>query len=297
MTAKNTTLDFDASTVKPSTATDPIPPGWYDSQITDAEVIATRGKGGGTAVKIEYTVANGEHKGRKFWGNYNTKNANAQTVEIGTRDLSSVCHAIGTILIKDVSVMVGKQLQVKVKIKPGDDQYDAKNDPKGYKPLEGAAAPSGPAGGPPPPPGSSAPPPPPGAAPTPPPPPVPAPPAAFPPAGWLANGDSGWFYEVANPANQLQEPALRALASPPPAPAAAPTPPPPPAPAPAPPAPVAFPPAGWLPNGDSGWFYEVANPANQLQEAALRAMSTPTAPPAPGGAEPPPWKKAPGSPA
>jgi Protein of unknown function (DUF669) len=290
---KNTGLSFDARTVEPQAAFDPIPAGWYNVEITDAEILATKGRNGGSRVKVEFTVLDGEFKGRKVFGSINNKNTNAQAQEIGQRELSALCHATGVIVIEDLKQFVGKMLQVKVRVKPATAEYDAANEPRGYKALEGAAPPS-----------MMSAPPAPGAPPMPPAPPaaVPAPPASFPPAGWVAHPQApGWFYEVANPANMKEAADLQASLAPaapvaPPAPIPAP-PAPAPAPVPLPPAPApaaVFPPEGWTAHPQSpGYFYNAAGEV--LAEADLRArVSGPAGiPPLPGAATDatPPWAR------
>lgn len=284
MADKNTGLTFDASTVEPQQAFDPIPAGWYKAEITDAEVLATKGRNGGQRVKTEFTVLDGEYKGRKIFGSINIKNANPQAMEIGLRELSALCHATGVIQVSDTKQFVGKMVELKVRIKAAEGDYEAANEPRAYKPL--GDAPAGGAGATPPfTPGA------PGAAP------APAAPAPFPPAGWTAHPQSpGWYYEDANPANMKTEADLQASApAPAPAPPAAPAPTPAPAapatPAAPPAAPVAeFPPAGWKPHPQSpGFFYTDAGQV--MSESDLRAQAP--AAPAPAPAPPAPAAPAP----
>ena len=314
---KNTGLTFDASTVAPSTVFDPIPPGWYNAEITDAEVVAVKGRGSNERIKMEFQVMDGEHKGRKFFGSINHKNANAQAQEIGTKELSAICHAVNVIHVSDATQFIGKCLQVKVRVKPEDKEggYDAQNEPKGYKPLEGATAMGGQAG----PPAFAAGPP--AFAGGPPPivaPPVAPPVADFPPAGWVAHPQApGHFYrgqEVKTEAELRAMLPAAPVAPPAPVPAVPAVPVAPAAPV-APVAPVAdFPPAGWTPHPQSpGYFYTATGQV--MDEATLRASiatAAPVAPvapaipaPAPAGvpaapgipaaggvAEPPPWAQA-----
>lgn len=269
---KMTGLAFDASQVAPSVAYDPIPPGWYNSEITDCEVVPVKGRGDNTRVKVEFTVIDGEHKGRKLFGSINNKNANAQCQEIGQKELSALCHAVNVIQVQDTTQFIGKFLAVKVKVKPADKEYDASNEPKAYKPLEGAL-PSGPTGpafpqGP-------------GVAQGPAfaqgPPQSVAPVIDFPPAGWIPHPQApGQFYcgqEV------LTEADLRtryAPAAPVVAPVVVPVAPVVPA------APVVaplevFPPLGWMPHPQSPGFFYTAT-GQVMSEADLRASQPVAAP-------------------
>lgn len=294
MSDKITALSFDATNIEPQKPIEVIPAGWYNCEISDAEVKATRGKSGGTRANFELTVTTGDYKGRKFFAGINVKNANAQAQEIGQRELSAICHSVGIVNVSDLRAFVGKQLQVKVKVRKASEEdkekgYEDRNEPSGFKALDGAAV-SGPAFVP--------------GAPPPAPPAAPAAVATFPPAGWVAHPTApGHFYcgqEVKTEAE------LRAMFAPPAAPVAPPAPPAPaappaaPTPPPAPVAPVvAFPPAGWLAHPTApGWFYNSANTAELKDEATLRAMvpappaapAGPPMPPAPAAGSPPPWK-------
>lgn len=292
MSNKSTALTFDASTIAPQTTNEIIPPGWYIAEISDAEVKATKGRAAGKAAAFEFTILSPEAKGRKVFANINVQNANAQAQEIGQRELSAICHAVGIINVSDLQAFIGKQLQVKVKTRKAKPEeiekgYEDRSEPGGFKALEGAAV-GGSA------PAMGAPPAPPMAPATPPAP--PAPPAApvvptFPPVGWQANPNApGWFWNPAT-GEQKTEADLRAASVPaaPPAPAPAPaTPTPPPA------APVVdFPPAGWVANPNApGWYYNPAT-GEQKDEAALRAAApvAPAAPAAPVAGSTPPWKQ------
>ncbi len=310
---KMTGLAFDASQVAPASISDPIPAGWYNAEISDCEVLPVKGRNGGTRVKFDFTVISGDFKGRKFFGSINNKNANPQAQEIGQKELSAICHAVNVIQVSDTKQFIGKTLQVKVKVKPEDKEggYDAANEPKAYKPMEGAtpgvpAGPQFPAG----PPQFAAGP----VA-------VPAPIVDFPPAGWMPHPTApGYFH---NGTEALLEADLRARFAPvvpviPAAPVVPPAPVVPAAPI-VPPAPVAapvavFPPAGWMPHPQSPGFFYTAT-GQVMSEADLRAsVAVPAAPAAPaipaapvapaipaapavpdaGGVPTPPWAQAAG---
>lgn len=292
---KLTAFQFDASGVKPMQAFDVLPAGWYPCEISDAFIVATKGKAGGTRANFEFTILAGDYKGRKIFAGLNVRNASAQAQEIAQRELSAICHAVNVINISDLAIFKGKQLNVKIKVKLADEDdkkkgYEDKNEPNGYKPLEGAplASPAIPPTAPPPPPM------PPGAVPMPPAPPVVV---AFPPSGWVAHPTATGYFYCGNEIKTEAE--LRATIAPapvaPPAPPVPPAPPAPPAPPmpPAPPAVAAFPPVGWQAHPSAtGWFYETANVSNMKSEADLRAMASAPAAPAVPAVPPPPTSTA-----
>lgn len=286
---KITALNFNAANVEPQKPNEVIPSGWYPVEIIDAEVKptgknkASKGKG----AYFNYKILSGDYKGRVIFGScINVENANVQCQEIGQRELSAICHAVGIINVADLAPFIGRQLDLKVKVRKASPEdlekgYEDKNEPSGYKALVGATGPSAPVGFAP----TTM-----GAPPMAPPtmfPALAAPAATFPPAGWQQNPAApDWYW---NPATneQKQEGELRAMfqpaaPTPPPAPVAPPMPPAPPAPAPV----AEFPPAGWLAHPSApGHFY---SGQDVKSEAELRAMCQPAAPAVPAGPPAPP---------
>lgn len=304
---KITAFSFNAANVKPAALTDPLPKGWYNCVIKDAEIKPTAGRSAGKQVHFQYEVLNPDFKGRIIFDKVTIENANAQAVQIGNEQLSAICHATGLIAFTDFAQFIGKTLVVKVKIEVDEKgKYDDKNKATGWKPMDGAtAAPAMPgfasAGGPPP--VATAPPPvmPPAALPPPPmaPPAPPAPAPTFPPAGWVQHPQSAahWWNQATNEVKtteDLQTCFAATIAAAPfvhPAPVAAPPAPviaPPPAVLPPPPAPVAapFPPAGWTQHPQSpAHYYNAAGEVKTAEE--LQAMPA-------GEDDIPPWVRAQG---
>lgn len=287
---KMTAFVFDATKVAPEKPMEVMPNGWQNFEISDAFVSPTKGAKPGKQITFELFVIDGEYKGRKVWHRINAENASAKAEEIGQQQLSAVCHAVGILSVADLAPFVGRRLQGRVVTKAETDKYDASNEIKGVKPLEGgniapAFAPSPFVPGATPPPIAQ----------------------AFPPAGWVGHPTSpGWFWNQAT--NEiLAESDLRAKF---PAPVAfvAPAPPVPVAPPVVvpPAAPEAFPPAGWLPHPTSpGYFYQGQEvkteselramfPAAPPVPVAPSAPAVPAAPPAPPAAPAAPVTPAPG---
>lgn len=146
-------LNFDASTVAPATAPEVIPAGWYNAQMTASEMKPTA-DGTGGMLACEFTILSGEHAGRKQFDRLNLFNKNPVAVEIAYKTLSAICHAVGVIQVEDSQQLHGKPLQLKVALRPagpGADgkHYEASNEIKGYKAVDGAGVPmaGAPAGG------------------------------------------------------------------------------------------------------------------------------------------------------
>lgn len=146
-------LNFDASQVAPSEALEAIPAGWYTAQMTASEMKPTA-DGTGAYMQAEFIVLSGDYVGRKLFDRINLQNKNPVAVEIGYKTLSAICHAVGVIQVQDSQQLHGRPLQLKVSLRaagPGADgkHYDASNEVKGYKAMDGAGVPvaGAPAGG------------------------------------------------------------------------------------------------------------------------------------------------------
>lgn len=155
-------INFDATKVAPQVALDPVPSGWYPAVVTKEEQKPT-GKPGGKRLALEWTILDGEFKGRKVFDGFNLENKNPIAAEIGQKQLSALCHATGELVLKDTAQLLDKAHELKVGLvsaygenakgertpygQAGNvDDYEAKNEYKGCRALEGAAAAAAPAG-------------------------------------------------------------------------------------------------------------------------------------------------------
>ena len=159
MSQKSTSLGvvFDASQVAPSAPMEALPPGWYPVVLSDGEV---KDNNGNKRIALEWTVFEGQFKGRKIFDGFNIVHENPQAQEIAARDFSAVCHAVGVFQVQDVGQLFNKPHQIKVDVEPArtvnaDGQtvdlppgspntktYEAKNRFKGAKAYVAGSAPS-----------------------------------------------------------------------------------------------------------------------------------------------------------
>lgn len=131
-----TQLNFNASTVAPRQAMDPIPSGWYRAIIEESKSEPTS-KPGGMMLALTLKIIDGEFTGRKVFDRLNLQNENPTTVQIAYETLSQICHSVGVIQCQDSQQLHNIPLLVKVKLRPagpGSDgkHYDASNEVKGY---------------------------------------------------------------------------------------------------------------------------------------------------------------------
>ena len=117
-----------------------VPAGWYNATITKAEIKSTKA-GTGQYIAIRYDITGPSHQGRVCFGNLNIKNPNSQAEEIGRKQLGEVMRAIGLARVTDTDQLIGGSLQIKISIKEADGQYEASNEIKGFKAINGSQPP------------------------------------------------------------------------------------------------------------------------------------------------------------
>ena len=116
---------------------EPIPAGWYSCS---AEIKDTKA-GTGQYIAIRYNITGPTHEGRVIFGNINFRNPNPKAQEIGIQQLGDIMRGIGLASLEDTDQLVGGQLEIKVKISPPNNGYEASNDVSGFKALKGGSAP------------------------------------------------------------------------------------------------------------------------------------------------------------
>lgn len=129
-----TQLNFDATQVAPAAAFDPLPSDKYVAAITASEVKPTKA-GTGSYLQLEFTVLDGEYKGRKVWDRLNLNNPNAQAVSIARSQLSAICHAVKILQVRESAQLHNIPLVITVKLKQ-DADGEMYNEIKGYSQRE-----------------------------------------------------------------------------------------------------------------------------------------------------------------
>jgi len=123
---------FNAGNHEPAKEFSLLPAGEYIAEIVDADVLDTK-DGKGQFVKVEYELTdceqNGAYVSRHYWDNFNLVNNSAAAMEIAERQFTSLCIAIGKMVVKNTDELVDTPaLVLKIKVsKAKKDQID-----KGY---------------------------------------------------------------------------------------------------------------------------------------------------------------------
>ena len=118
---------------------EPIPAGWYNVSITNAEAKDTKA-GNGVYISVRFDVTGPTHEGRVVFTNLNIKNPNPKAEEIGRQQLDSMMRAIGVGKVEDTDQLVGGNCAVKVSIRRSEEWGDS-NEVKAYKAIDGSSPP------------------------------------------------------------------------------------------------------------------------------------------------------------
>lgn len=140
-------LQFNATNVAPLEEFVPVTAGWYQAICESAELKPTSA-GTGSYLSMKFKIQGPTHAERVIFANVTYSNPNEKAVEIGHRQLSALCHAVGVLNLQDANQLCNKPLMIKVKVTPPqynvkDDvssgiKYEAGNDIQNYKVLDGA---------------------------------------------------------------------------------------------------------------------------------------------------------------
>lgn len=127
-------LNFDASQIAPDTgAQDALPAGWYDVVMEASEMKPTKDNTGAYLECKLNVIAPQNFQGKKIYTRLNLRNANATAQEIGYKQLSAICHAVGVLQVADSAQLHNIPFKVKLKLRPAEGPYEASNDVTAYK--------------------------------------------------------------------------------------------------------------------------------------------------------------------
>lgn len=129
---------------------DPLPSGWYPAIIDETAQKSTkaaeRGENDDWYVNLRYSIVGERYANRKVFQMLNLQNQSQQAMEIAYRQLSSICHAIGSGPIKNTDQLKNMPMSIHLKMVPainddqGNEKYAAKNEVNGWQSLDDATA-------------------------------------------------------------------------------------------------------------------------------------------------------------
>ena len=129
---------FDATAVEPLGTYEVLPPGKYLVQIVASEMRVTK-DGRGQYLYLELDVLEGKYSGRKLFDRLNLVNANADTVEIAKRTLSSICRAVKMLQVSNSEQLHLVPMIADVRVRPPNGQYGESNSMR-YLPVSAPTA-------------------------------------------------------------------------------------------------------------------------------------------------------------
>jgi hypothetical protein len=129
---------FNANEVEPTPTFEPLPAGKYLAAITASEMKATKA-GDGSYLQLEFTVLEGDCKGRKTWDRLCVNHPNELTQKIARGNLSAICRAVGVMQPRDSVELHNMPLVISLKCKKRSDTGEITNEVKGYEAKAAAA--------------------------------------------------------------------------------------------------------------------------------------------------------------
>ena len=118
----------------------PVPEGWYDAKISDADVKNTKA-GTGKYISLRFDIIGPSYQGRVVWTNLNTINPNPKAEEIARGQLAKIMRATGLAQVSDTDQLVGLVIAIRVSVRH-DKTYGDGNEVKDYRAVELSMLPS-----------------------------------------------------------------------------------------------------------------------------------------------------------
>ena len=122
---------YNANDYEPTAVYEPLPAGKYLVAITASEMKATK-KGDSSYLQLEFTVLEGECKGRKIWNRLCINHPNAIAQKIARGNLSAICRAVGVMQPNDSAALHNLPVVITVGCKKRKDTNELDNEIKGY---------------------------------------------------------------------------------------------------------------------------------------------------------------------
>ena len=118
---------------------EPLPAGWYVGHIIESE-LKQNSKGTGSYLQFVIEVDTPSHSGRWLWARHTWEHeSSSAAVDIGHRQVASLCRAAGRSSISDTEELHGTQIKVKVK-ETNHPTYGPGNDVVDYKPVSSSGS-------------------------------------------------------------------------------------------------------------------------------------------------------------
>ena len=119
----------------------PLPASDYLCHIVKTEYKPIKLKPGqsqpdGNRLNIQFTVLEGQYKGRSFFTGLNLDHVNPQAAEISNKEANSISTALGLESVEDSDEWLQIPMTVTLSVNPGNANWPPSNDVKGYAPAD-----------------------------------------------------------------------------------------------------------------------------------------------------------------
>lgn len=134
-------IDFDTAAVPVDDRDDeyaPIPGGRYQAVIEKVEVKPTK-DGTGRRLIFRHKILGPTHARRVIFCGLNVHNKNPKAQEIARRQLAQLLAAVDMVGERDMSKLIGVEVDCDIVIRPASGDYAASNDVKRWHPATGDA--------------------------------------------------------------------------------------------------------------------------------------------------------------
>lgn len=133
-------LNFDTTEVAPKNMDfEPLPKGRYRARMVGSEVKVTKDQLG-LYLAMEFDVTEPGFEGRKVFSNLNIKNKSEKAEQIAKGLLSALCKACGKVgIVDDSTDLHDIEVVLKLDVGKADGDYAAKNEIKGFYPVDKGA--------------------------------------------------------------------------------------------------------------------------------------------------------------
>jgi hypothetical protein len=128
---------FDANTVEPTVAPEPIPAGKYLAMIIESAMKPNKA-GTGQYLELTFQILEGDFKGRQLWARLNLINPSETAMKIAQGELSAICRAVGVMTPGDSVELHNLPLLIKVRCKKRKDVDEIANEIRGYEKRDAA---------------------------------------------------------------------------------------------------------------------------------------------------------------
>lgn len=133
-------LDFNADDAPKNDGDfEPMPAGWYPAVLSESKITQKDDSRARLAVTFDI-IEPSPYAGRKVFGGFNLKNPSEKAVTIAKAQLAELVFACGKSgMIKDSDELHHIPVQIKLKVKPAKDGFEAGSEFQAFKPIDGDA--------------------------------------------------------------------------------------------------------------------------------------------------------------